>query len=745
MSAPSKHRLLQLYTQLTSEGATAEAEVLAEAYWSRFGEQPIADMQAQKMAHWGGPSSSNGAPAAAGRSRAGTPASISTLPTSALSAAAASLALPTPGTPAGSSALPSAELSIGGSSLAAALTSGNTSSVITALAGGQVQGRRLRALTGGSAASGSAVSEPGPLPVDSVLMQELALPAALPASAPCAEPELHPPAQHMAVKWEQAKGQAAPERGRDGYGTKYSFIKSAPLAQLVQQLAFTVATCDIEHTAPFTSAGALVVCNLQGDDLLLPDCICACLPAALAAPAAAAQCTPVQLWLATLRAVFDAEAQAGHGEAGVVTLALLHFWLSRHALRLQPDQQREAWKGGRDLAVHVHAWAAADWELPASVLGASGVAGATRRGLLDVARTLQRMAPLLGRAPCTDAASGQPSWGLRSLGSPGVPGQAPDLSALPRELQGAVLAHGSIDLALALGAWICIPPAVLAAAWTLADAALFRAIPLWELLEAGWDDPRYAHSADAVYRCVDRYQAVSLWVATCVVRARHCGTAPDFDSADGLATDRAAMVRRMLALAKEFKRLRNFSAMSAVLTGLRLRDLPSVLWRTWETLPPEASDLIDSLSSLVDSTRQYELYNVATESIALGSAVVPHLAAHTSALTLYLGSHVPDTLAGAAARDAPVLHVNKWRSVWERQLARLLHWQAQSYTEQELGMPAHQLRAVQHCVHTMLRPHYFQFDDDRDAAIQDALAIAAAMEPPPPPPPVISEDGEWEP
>ena len=303
------------------------------------------------------------------------------------------------------------------------------------------------------------------------------------------------------------------------------------------------------------------------------------------------------------------------------------------------------------------------------------------------------------------------------------------------------------------GAWIRVPPASMAAAWTLVDHALFASIPTEDWLGGGWDDSRWQHSADSILRFVDRYQSIAFWTASQVVWAARGGrgVAQHVDEQGGPA-DRAAMVVRIVTLAQALHKLRNFSTLAALLTGLRLKGLPQLLHATWALVPSSTTAAISSLSSIVSDDQQYKLYHVATQSIEARQAIVPHLAPHTSALTLLAGSHVPDRLdrgggdfdegSPSAARGPPSLHFHKWRNVWATVLGRLVDWQARRYTDDELQGGVATVLPLCLLLGDELRRCRFQFDDDREAAVTELVHLAEALEPalPPPPPPVQYDD-----
>lgn len=524
------------------------------------------------------------------------------------------------------------------------------------------------------------------------------------------------------VKWDTSTGQAMRTRASDGVGATVHVIKAAPLRATLEHVAVAIVTSDQSRECGTTSSGVPIIVGPSGEDLLLADLFFTAAPRLLRkASRRPGVHSPWGVLLAEVKEWLADLVQQQEPAGGILVLGLLRFFLVRHLPRVGAADAPEALLAVHSIltstAQHMPTWA-----------GAPGTRSATLRGLQDVTDALKQAAAEAGSSRA--APNGPPM---------------PDLLTASVRSPWHRLASGP-------GAWMQVPPASLAAAWTLSEHMLFCSIPTSEWLAGGWDDPRWHHGADAILRFVDRYQSIALWAANQVLWAAPAGAGIAATLHDlGGPADRAAMVVRLVALGQALYKLRNFSAVSALLTGLRLKGLPELLHVTWSKVPHSTTAAIASLSKIVSDEGQYKLYHVATQSVEPQQALVPHLAPHTSALTLLAGSHVPDRLNRSGgnyddskgAKGPPCLHLHKWRNVWMEVLGRLVDWQSRRYTDAELqGGPA-VLGPLVHLLGGDLRRYRFQFDEDRAAALQELVRVAELLEPPAPPTPppaVVYED-----
>lgn len=253
-------------------------------------------------------------------------------------------------------------------------------------------------------------------------------------------------------------------------------------------------------------------------------------------------------------------------------------------------------------------------------------------------------------------------------------------------------------------AWTDVPLAVFAAQWTLLDWSLFASVPVMEWLEAGFDDPRFKHVADGVRRCIDRYNAESLWVANEVLQ----GATP---------AARANLYVRLLTLALHLRRLNNFFGLSAVLTGLR-NDAVTRLKHTRSKLPAAALDQLDQLVRLFHPASMYRAYLQALSAVPVGHPAVPHLGPVNQALVA-LANQIPSKYP----KDEKLVHVTHWRELYQL-IAVLVEFQDRTYSPAEGS-----LRGVCAMINSALRAHTFYFDEDAEAARTRLARTSAALEP----------------
>ncbi len=585
----------------------------------------------------------------------------------------------------------------GGISLMDALT--GAGGVAAAFGSSPAGGRRLRADTGGE----------GDL--------DVTIPA--------------PPANAY-VKWDTTTGQAARTRKSSGAEAEVHVIRSAPLDASVAHAAYMIVTSDQARRGGRTSSGIEIVVGPDGEDLLFSDIFIMTVPRTLRKAGKKGQ-SPWDVFLQAIAAYLAQLMTSKESSGGVLVLGLLQFFLERHALRLGHVALPGALQTCRNIAAQV------EHAMPLWGAEHEDFRTATVRGLRDIAALLRRVG--------SQAAARSAYVALANYGGEAAPSSAFSTLAV-------AAAHSPWHrVPRKRGAWVKVPPASMAAAWTLVDHALFCSIPTEDWLGGGWDDSRWQHSADSILRFVDRYQSIAFWAASQVVWAGQGGGIAEHVDDLGGPSDRAAMVVRIVALAQALHKLRNFSTVAALLTGLRLKGLPQLLHATWALVPSSTSAAISSLSSIVSDDQQYKLYHVATQSVEASQAIVPHLAPHTSALTLLAGSHVPDRLdrsggdydegVPSAARGPPSLHFHKWRNVWQTVLGRLLDWQARRYSDEELQGGPSTVLPLSLLLGDELRRCRFQFDDDREVAVTELVHLAEALEPPlPPPPPPMQYDDE---
>jgi len=384
----------------------------------------------------------------------------------------------------------------------------------------------------------------------------------------------------------------------------------------------------------------------------------------------------------------DASEAAAALAAGAVALAA-SFTL-RHLLRLEPSARRAACAS---LAVLLAAASSAASSLPSALVGAPSSPGLARAAaaataLLDhVAHVSDRLES--GRGSSLAAAS--------LLPAPGEPRFA---------------------------SWVDAPVKILAEQWARLDFAAFQRVPVEELLRAGFDDPRYKHTADAVRACVDRFNAESLWAASAIVRAP-------------TPRARAATYMRVLAVAVWLRRLRDYFGLSSLLMALRSAPVKR-LHATRALLPPEAEQQEKEASKVVSENLYFMRYLKALADTPPGAAATPYLAPHTQLLLL-----TESTMESEFPRNWAMGHSYKTRALYEV-AAPLAELREGAFDPAVDGDAATPVRSVCGIIEAALREHTFYFDEDSGVARARLLEHSRAVEPDLPPEPEPEPEPEYE-
>jgi son of sevenless-like protein len=135
---------------------------------------------------------------------------------------------------------------------------------------------------------------------------------------------------------------------------------------------------------------------------------------------------------------------------------------------------------------------------------------------------------------------------------------------------------------------------------TLIDHELFSAIPLHTLFGKAWSKPRHTHSATEIRRFIDRFNATSLWAVRSVLQF-------------GDVKTRADTYVRLVKLAMELEHLNNFSALMAVISGLRQASITR-LTNTLAAVGKQWQNHVLSLQQIMSEARSYSMYRQRIES-----------------------------------------------------------------------------------------------------------------------------------
>jgi RasGEF domain len=194
------------------------------------------------------------------------------------------------------------------------------------------------------------------------------------------------------------------------------------------------------------------------------------------------------------------------------------------------------------------------------------------------------------------------------------------------------------------------PYDVLAAQWTLIEHGMLRTIPLYEWLACGWDNPRYLHTADAIRRFIDHFNAIALWVTAEVL-------------AQDTPQDRAASIVRFVKLGVVLRAYNNFTALAELSMGLR-RSSVQRLKQTWELVPEAAMKQLEALFAVVEDKRNYKNYKDALKVLPPGVPCVPHLGPHTAEMTMQ-DQLLSSEIASNDGTDGKYIHFRRLRELYK--------------------------------------------------------------------------------
>ncbi|KAL6072419.1 Ras guanine nucleotide exchange factor, variant 2 [Balamuthia mandrillaris] len=168
---------------------------------------------------------------------------------------------------------------------------------------------------------------------------------------------------------------------------------------------------------------------------------------------------------------------------------------------------------------------------------------------------------------------------------------------------------------------LCEMPLVeLAEQLTLIELQMFRAIREREFLNLNWKKPENKRNSRHVVKMVERFNKVSYWVATRIVRETDLKR-------------RTSLVKRFIILAEKCAELNNFNTLMEVLAGLNLHPVQR-LKQTWSNLSPKYQESMKNLEALMENKHNYKNYRDRLNYIKeIGQPTLPYLGVYLRDLT----------------------------------------------------------------------------------------------------------------
>ncbi|KAJ5079686.1 ras guanine nucleotide exchange factor i-related [Anaeramoeba ignava] len=162
---------------------------------------------------------------------------------------------------------------------------------------------------------------------------------------------------------------------------------------------------------------------------------------------------------------------------------------------------------------------------------------------------------------------------------------------------------------------------------TLIEFQVYTKISPTELLNQAWNKAKYKHRAPNVLAFIQRFNDVSLWVATCVVRRDK-------------PKSRANIINKFIKIAEHCRKLNNFNGLTAILAGLNSSPIFR-LKKSWEIVKQSHYDTYQSLQTEMSSTQSYKAYR---ESLKQANPpCIPYLGIYLTDLT-FIEDGSPDYL-----------------------------------------------------------------------------------------------------
>jgi len=157
---------------------------------------------------------------------------------------------------------------------------------------------------------------------------------------------------------------------------------------------------------------------------------------------------------------------------------------------------------------------------------------------------------------------------------------------------------------------------------TLIDFEIFRSIKPTELLLQSWNKPELHCRSPMVLKHIDRFNDVSSWVASMVVKVED-------------RVQRARMLSKIISIAMHLRQLNNFSTLFAFVAGL---SNPSIarLAATKRELQQKSIDDLNLLEEFVSPESNFKMYRGMLKELALNSCqspTIPYIGLYLKDLT----------------------------------------------------------------------------------------------------------------
>eukprot|EP00005_Dracoamoeba_jomungandri_P003031 CAMPEP_0174260506 /NCGR_PEP_ID=MMETSP0439-20130205/9795_1 /TAXON_ID=0 /ORGANISM="Stereomyxa ramosa, Strain Chinc5" /LENGTH=463 /DNA_ID=CAMNT_0015344761 /DNA_START=92 /DNA_END=1483 /DNA_ORIENTATION=+ len=169
---------------------------------------------------------------------------------------------------------------------------------------------------------------------------------------------------------------------------------------------------------------------------------------------------------------------------------------------------------------------------------------------------------------------------------------------------------------------LCEMPLIeLAEQMTLIERNMFVAIREREFLNLNWKKPANKRNSRHIVKMVDRFNKVSYWVATRIVRENDLKR-------------RTSLLKRFIILAEKCAELNNYNTLMEVLAGLNLHPVQR-LKGTWRGLSEKYKDSMNNMLQIMENKANYKNYRERLNKVRAtpGESSLPYLGVYLRDLT----------------------------------------------------------------------------------------------------------------
>lgn len=204
---------------------------------------------------------------------------------------------------------------------------------------------------------------------------------------------------------------------------------------------------------------------------------------------------------------------------------------------------------------------------------------------------------------------------------------------------------------------------------TLIEFDTYAAIKPSELLNQSWNKPKLKHRAQNVARMIDRFNQVSMWVATMIMKVAK-------------VKPRARMMAKFIKIAEHLRDLNNYNSLMAIIAGLSFSSVFRLRW-TREEMPAQTQKTMKELEQIMSSESSFKVYR--HRLAASDPPCIPYLGVYLTDLTFM--DENPDNIT-VETSNGPVSLINfAKRKMVYNVISLVQQYQQRAYNLQ----PVHQI------------------------------------------------------